>query len=293
VRLSGGDDSQRAFAWGLRIAALPLIAMFANLSLPTQAALPEFSIDDWTAPISRDADLQVNQDNKSGRWWAVSRAAHGPDADLAIRRGFETVAPARLAGHLPMEAGPVADAAADALAIAYTPFEAKKLVWSPLAFYAEPPVRKGDPAWMRKPLAADTFSAKQQTCLATALYFEARGESAKGQAAVAQVILNRVRNPAYPNTICGVVYQNAAQRNRCQFSFACDGAPDTIARLRPWERAKKIAAEVTNGQMAVPEVGSATHYFASYVQPRWANSMVKMASIGTHEFFRTHGGGWK
>ena len=70
------------------------------------------------------------------------------------------------------------------------------------------------------------FSAKEQKCLANAIYFEARGETLRGQAAVAQVVLNRVRNPAYPETICGVVYQNQNLKNRCQFSFACDGKKD-------------------------------------------------------------------
>jgi spore germination cell wall hydrolase CwlJ-like protein len=291
VRLSRGDKSRRIFGGKLRIAALPLIAMFANLSLPTQAALPEIGTI-RTLP-------RVAEDSKSGRWWSVGRATwQGPAADeanpdVAVERAFASVAPSRLAGHAPMDAGPVNDGEADTYAIAYTPFEAKKLVYSPLAFYAVPPAGKGDHAWMRKPLSAQVFSADEQKCLATAIYFEARGESRKGQAAVAQVILNRVRNPAFPNSACGVVYQNADQRNRCQFSFACDGVTDRVRSRSAWARAQKIAMEVTQGEMFVPEVGSSTHYFASYVQPRWANSMVKMASIGTHQFFRTHGGGWK
>lgn len=291
MRLSRGDNSRRRFGRGFRIAVLPLMAIFTNLSLPTQAALPEIGTI-RTLP-------RVDEASKIGRWWSVSRApwqgagADEANPDLAVQRAFAAVAPARLAGSAPMDAGPVTDGEADIYAIAYTPFEAKKLVFSPLAFYAVPPAGKGDHAWMRKPLSSQVFSAEEQTCLATAIYFEARGESSKGQAAVAQVILNRVRNPAFPNTACGVVYQNAEQRNRCQFSFACDGVKDRIRARGAWIRAKKIAMEVTQGEMFVPEVGSATHYFASYVQPRWANSMVKMASIGTHQFFRTHGGGWK
>jgi len=287
VRLSRGDKSRRIFGRRLRIAALPLIAMFANLSLPTQAALPQFSTTEWTTP-------RVDEDSKIGRWWAVRRAPwQGADPDHAVARAFGTVAPARLAGPAPMDAAPVMGGEADTHAIAFTPFEAKKVVFSPLAFYAVPPVRKDDHAWMRKPLPAQVFSADEQECLATAIYFEARGESRKGQAAVAQVILNRVRNPAFPDTACGVVYQNAEKRNRCQFSFACDGVKDRVRARSAWARAKKVALDVTQGAMFVPEVGSSTHYFASYVRPHWASSMVKMASIGTHQFFRTHGGGWK
>ena len=291
MRLSRGEKSRRKFGWGLRVAALPLIAMFANLSLPTQAALPEIG-SIRTLP-------RVDEASKSGRWWSVARApwagagADEADPDHAVKRAFSAVAPSRLAGPAPMEAGRVDDAGADALAIAYTRFEPKKIVWSQQAFYAVPPVGKGDHAWMRKPLPASIYSADEQTCLATAIYFEARGESRRGQAAVAQVILNRVRNPAYPATACGVVYQNASQRNRCQFSFACDGAKDAIHSRSAWARARKVALDVTQGAEFVPEVGSATHYFASYVRPYWASSMVKMASIGTHEFFRTPGGGWK
>src|SRR5262249_54575170 len=85
-----------------------------------------------------------------------------------------------------------------------------------------PPMSEGDHDWVASRLPASVSSAREQQCLAAAIYFEARGESVKGQAAVAQVVLNRVRNPAYPKSICGVVYQNQKWRNRCQFSFACD-----------------------------------------------------------------------
>ena len=128
--------------------------------------------------------------------------------------------------------------------------------------------------------------------LANAIYFEARGESAKGQAAVAQVVLNRVRNPAYPNTICGVVYQNDNWRNRCQFSFACDGKKDRITSPSHYKTAEEIAMAVTAGKIFIPEIGSSTHYYAQYVRPGWARTMQKMTKIGLHIFYRTYGGGW-
>ncbi len=155
-----------------------------------------------------------------------------------------------------------------------------------------PPRLKGDHAWVQRPLPKSVNSKHEQTCLATGIYFEARGETAKGQAAVAQVILNRVRNPAFPSTICGVVYQNKNWRNRCQFSFACDGIRDRVSDRRHWQIAKEVAAAVTSGKVYLPEVASSTHYHATYVRPRWARHMQRMQKIGLHVFYRTHGGGW-
>ena len=155
-----------------------------------------------------------------------------------------------------------------------------------------PPVVDGDHPWMSKPLPASVFSDKEQKCLANAIYFEARGESLRGQAAVAQVVLNRVRNPTYPNTICGVVYQNENLKNRCQFSFACDGKKDRITSPANYKVAEQIAMAVTAGKIFLPEVASSTHYYAQYVSPRWARSMQKMKKIGLHIFYRTYGGGW-
>lgn len=155
-----------------------------------------------------------------------------------------------------------------------------------------PPVGKGDHAWMSSPLPPHVFSASEQKCLTEGIYFEARGENVKGQAAVAQVILNRVRNPAYPNTICGVVYQNKTWRNRCQFSFACDGTRPRVRSQEHYKIAEEVALAVTAGKIFIPEVASATHYHATYVRPRWARTMEKMKKIGLHVFYRTHRGGW-
>lgn len=155
-----------------------------------------------------------------------------------------------------------------------------------------PPLGDKDHSWAATPLDAQVYSKKEQTCLATGIYFEARGESEEGQAAVAQVILNRVRAPSYPDTICGVVYQNAHWKNRCQFSFACDGIPDRITNRRAYTVAERIALEVTNGETWLAEVGSSTHYHATYVKPRWARAMDRVDKIGLHVFYRTLNGGW-
>lgn len=156
-----------------------------------------------------------------------------------------------------------------------------------------PPKGENDHSWVATPLPASSYTPSEQTCLATAIYFEARGESEKGQAAVAQVVLNRVRNPAYPKTICGVVYQNQDWFGRCQFSFACDGVKDIIWNKPAYALAERIARQATNGEIWLPEVGSATHYHATYVHPRWARTMEKVDKIGLHIFYRTFGGGWR
>ncbi len=155
-----------------------------------------------------------------------------------------------------------------------------------------PEIAPDDHAWAATALPGSVFSKEEQTCLAEGIYFEARSEPLKGQAAVAQVILNRVRNPTYPKTICGVVYQNKAWRNRCQFSFACDMIRDLIYSRSHWKTAKEVAMAVTAGKIWLPEVGSATHYHATYVNPPWAKTMKRVGKIGMHIFYRTYGGGW-
>jgi hypothetical protein len=128
--------------------------------------------------------------------------------------------------------------------------------------------------------------AKSEKCLAEAIYFEARGEAVRGQMAVAQVILNRAFSGKYPNTVCGVVYQNAHRRLACQFSFACDGIPDVVREPDMWERAKTIATEMLDGKLWLPEVGKATHYHAYWVRPGWVREMTKMHKLGVHTFYR-------
>ena len=100
---------------------------------------------------------------------------------------------------------------------------------------------------------------KAEKCLATAIYFEARGESVRGQIAVAQVVLNRVFSPFYPNEVCGVVYQNAERHDSCQFTFACDGIPDIVTEPDAWARAKHIARDMLDGKLWMPEVAKSTH----------------------------------
>lgn len=128
--------------------------------------------------------------------------------------------------------------------------------------------------------------AKAEKCLANAVYFEARGESVRGQIAVAQVVMNRVFSPFYPNDVCGVVYQNSGRHLACQFTFACDGIPDIVTEPDAWERAKRIARDMLDGKLWMPEVSKSTHYHAYWVHPDWVNEMKKVYKLGVHTFYR-------
>ncbi|WP_324617317.1 cell wall hydrolase [Microvirga alba] len=147
---------------------------------------------------------------------------------------------------------------------------------------------------MERPRYADLIDpdnlSKEQRCLAEAVYFEARSESPDGQAAVAQVVLNRVRSGLYPTSICGVVYQNRHRHLACQFTFACEGKALRVTEPESWESAKRIASDVLEGKTYLAEVGGSTHYHADYVRPYWAKSLKKMDVIGRHIFYKLRPG---
>ena len=125
----------------------------------------------------------------------------------------------------------------------------------------------------------------EENCLARAVYFEARSESELGQLAVARVILNRTKDPAYPKTICGVVYQGSNVRNSCQFSFACDGLPDDVKQPAAWANSKRIAQKAMSGTKSMQIMNTATNYHADYVRPKWAGNMKRLVKIGRHIFY--------
>jgi hypothetical protein len=123
-------------------------------------------------------------------------------------------------------------------------------------------------------------------CLTQAVYYEARGESAAGQAAVAQVVLNRTRHPAFPHSVCGVVFQRAA--GACQFSFACDGSMRSRREGSAWARAHAVAEKALAGYV-MPDVGSATNFHTTSVNPGWRGTMMQVAQVGAHIFYRLGG----
>lgn len=138
--------------------------------------------------------------------------------------------------------------------------------------------------------ALDTMSYgagdAQTQCLATAIYFESRGEPVAGQVAVAEVILNRVDSRRYPNTICSVTNQGVGSGRACQFSYACDGRKDVMTSPGARKRAENLAAIMVGGRARTVTDG-ATHFHATFVSPRWSRKLVKTAAIGQHVFYRT------
>src|SRR5690242_13479832 len=135
-------------------------------------------------------------------------------------------------------------------------------------------------------LTDEKSRAKAEKCLAEVVYFEARGEAVRGQIAVAEVVMNRAFSGKYPNDVCGVVYQNKHRHMACQFTFACDNYADVIREPDMWDRAKKIAKAMLDGQIWLPEVGKSTHYHAYYVHPSWVNEMTRLYKFGVHTFYR-------
>ncbi len=163
---------------------------------------------------------------------------------------------------------------------AVTKEEAEKINAAPIAEDPGPAARSFVGGAAGKTAAVD--------CLTSAVYYEAASESDDGERAVAQVVLNRVRHPAFPNSVCGVVYQGAERPTGCQFTFACDGALARVPSASGWQRARRIAIAALKGHVFKP-VGNATHYHADWVVPYWASSLTRSATIGAHIFYRWAG----
>ena len=153
-------------------------------------------------------------------------------------------------------------------------------------FTADTSIHAAAPFSMRNASATDRGRALQ--CLTSAIYYEAATEPEAGQRAVAQVILNRVRHPAFPNTVCGVIYQGSERTTGCQFSYACDGSMARVPARAYWDRALRVAASALNGSVEA-DVGMATHYHTYAVTPVWNRSLVMTAAIGAHFFHRWQG----
>ena len=137
--------------------------------------------------------------------------------------------------------------------------------------------------------ANDAARASALTCLSQAIYYEAGNESDEGQRGVAQVVLNRVRHPAFPASVCDVVYQGSTRPTGCQFTFTCDGSLGRHPDLAGWDRARRVAVAALSGSVA-GSVGYATHYHANYVLPTWTHTLAKSDVIGAHLFYRWAGG---
>jgi spore germination cell wall hydrolase CwlJ-like protein len=145
------------------------------------------------------------------------------------------------------------------------------------------------------PVAAQPFrlggaleASRDLECLTQAVYYEARGEGRNGMRAVAQVVLNRVRHPAFPKSVCGVVFQGAGRRTGCQFSFTCNGSMRGNVNRAAWDRARAIASSALSGSV-YGEVGNATHFHTTAVSPQWRSSLIRVTQVGDHLFYRFGG----
>jgi spore germination cell wall hydrolase CwlJ-like protein len=143
------------------------------------------------------------------------------------------------------------------------------------------------PARVQPAVDTKATSSRDLDCLSQAVYYEARGESQQGQAAVAQVVLNRTRHAGFPKTVCGVVFQGA-QSAACQFSFACDGSMRRPREREAWAKARKVAAGALTGKVKSP-VGDATHFHVASLGGVWGSSLVKVAQVGAHVFYKLTG----
>ncbi len=151
-----------------------------------------------------------------------------------------------------------------------------------------PPMLSGPAARPIQPAGTAIDHVRALQCLTAAIYYEAAREPDAGQRAVAQVVLNRVAHPAFPKTVCGVVYQGS-ERPGCQFSFACDGSLAHPPMAAYWTRARRVAEAALAGFVFAP-AGLATHYHTSAVHPAWSDSMTLLGTIGAHRFYRWTGG---
>lgn len=246
----------------------------------------------------------------------LPRRSHGVgEVPLRLRRRWTLGVTALAAIALPAFAAPggwdhfaIADAASGEDAALPMPFEQAGASFPGSAFYylddEQLPLRVGEgvrsdaddvaagpvsPA--ARPLRIDNSGVDRTRalqCLTAAVYYEAASEPDAGQRAVAQVVLNRVAHPAYPNTVCGVVYQGSERSTGCQFSFTCDGALARRPNRLFWERAETVARAALAGYVYAP-VGLATHYHTVQVSPYWAPSLNYLGTIGAHRFYAFRG----
>ncbi|MBB4084001.1 cell wall hydrolase [Brevundimonas lenta] len=131
-------------------------------------------------------------------------------------------------------------------------------------------------------------ASRDLDCLTQAAYYEARGEGRDGMRAVAQVVLNRVRHPAFPKSVCSVVFQGAGRRTGCQFSFTCDGSMRGRVNRAAWDRAREVASAALSGNVYAG-VGNATHFHTTGVSPQWRSSLIRVSQVGDHVFYRFGG----
>jgi spore germination cell wall hydrolase CwlJ-like protein len=234
--------------------ATPEITVLFRLGGDIMPAAKTFAADDGGPIVGAFSGLSETAG-------AIASVAALPQSKTA-----DTITVAKIAsqiGLLPPQPGPVK--------IASTPANTASAAARPIA--------------PRSPLVGSVTSEKEMKCLAEAVYFESRSEPERGQAGVAQVVINRSRSGVYPPTVCGVVYQNRHRYLACQFTFACEGKSLRITEPGAWSTAVRIAKDVAEGRTYLAGVGNATHYHANYVRPWWARHMDKREKVGKHIFY--------
>lgn len=228
---------------------------------------------------------------RTARAWQQAAVIAAPIVaciSVAALTGLSLIAPKILAAAT--AAGPVSRATPDTASPGHGTTGTAKLppvpgdIAAPIAF--DTGIAAARPFASR--IASSIDRARALECLTAAIYYEAASESDDGQRAVAQVVLNRVRHPAFPATVCGVVYQGSEKTSGCQFSFACDGAMARVPSRMGWSRAARTAALALSGQVYAP-VGLATHYHTYAVTPAWNRTLVMTDAIGAHFFHRWKG----
>lgn len=248
----------------------PTVLMEGELDAPDM----EQVFEPWEAPEFTTTRQAVSVQSPAAAAAGSTGAAASPTTPIVKRAtALSSTTPA------PMEATPIEIAAAP------VSLQSPRLDKGGFGTSLIPKSDDGDRPRYADLIDPDNMS-KEQRCLAEAVYFEARSEPEEGQAAVAQVVLNRVKSGLYPSSICGVVYQNRHRHLACQFTFACEGKALRTTDTVSWERAKRVATAVLEGKTYLADVGGATHYHADYVKPYWARRLKKMDVIGRHIFYK-------
>ena len=247
--------------------------------------------------IYQDVNRGTKGDRLSAQQMSVAKlipqeeAPMNAGASAAVFLVSPPLADAQTAPEPAAQAEKTVSASTDAGATAVSPAGQQtqgKSAWADLVRLAS--VKGGDgeekTATIFGGLTEQEFRVRELRCMATAIYFEARDEPLRGQIAVAQVIMTRVRSEYYPKTICGVVYQGQWNRNACQFSFACDGKTDAPNEKKEWATALDVARQVISGKVFLTDVADATHYHATYVHPHWIKMVKRVAQVGGHVFYK-------
>lgn len=238
----------------------------------------------YVGPDMFDGSITATRDIR--RPGTVARPGdHHPKSAIAIKAG-------QTARYVPTPTGHHPDKAAAVKSSRWSTYVARPTGHHPYSekYHALPELRRG--------LFSSFNLKKQKGCLAVAIYYEARSEEFAGQVAIGQVILNRVKSRKYPNSICGVVYQNAKRKHRCQFSFACDGKIDNPRHKRSWQQAIILASMLSSKSgfgaylkhmLLTTQLDSkllrSTHYHATYARPIWRKRLNRSGQIGQHIFY--------